>query len=291
MFQTDEDSYNFNYIIVGTGAETNFFGMKEAMKSSYRLRSMSHVVELLKGLESKSPATCVVIGGGYTGLEAASHLRRYSLKSNKDMEIRIVELKDKILPMHTDWMRDYMKQQMAELDIKIQTGCTIDSFEEKSVTLTTGEKINNCVVIWNAGVSIINPFKNGTVDFDEKGQVIVNEYLCAADRCYVTGDSSRFDTDGTPLPLASYLSVQQGKRAARNVLREIRGKKTVPYRPKYYGLVIPLANGRGCGTLFGIKIKGRTAALVHHTASFFRIRNRKTRRSLRREIFHQGIGL
>jgi NADH dehydrogenase len=287
----DGSSFEYDYLIWGTGAETNFYGDEQARQRSFRMRSLGDVLEILDLLQREAPQRFVVVGGGYTGLEAASQLRRYCLKTGTPMEIVIVELEGTILPMRAQWMRRYMREQLEKLDISIKTGCTVEKFEDGGVRLTTGERISNCRVIWNAGVKVTHPFTEGAVQTDKRGQVVVDRYLRAGERCYVVGDSSRVEKGGEPLPMASYLSVQQGSAAARNVLREIRGRPQKPYRPRDYGLVIALANGRGCGTLLGFRVRGIAAGLIHHVASYYRTRDCETRRSILRDLFRQGTGL
>lgn len=283
--------FTYDYLIAAGGAKTNFYGNQEAMRHAFRIRSLSDVLEIIARLEEDAPEHFIVVGGGYTGLESASQLRRYARKTGAAMKIIIVELKETLVPMRAQWMRRYMETQMQELGITVKTQCTVESFEDDGVRLTTGDMIPNALVLWNAGVTVPRLFSEGSVQTDNTGRVVVDEYLRAAERCYVAGDGAHVEKEVSPLPMASYLAIQEGKAAARNVLREIGTRPLKRYKPRTYGLVIPLANGRGCGMLLGVKVKGVIASLIHHLSSYYRSSDRKVRRSIIRDLLREGIGL
>ena len=43
-----------------------------------------------------------------------------------------------------------------------------------------------------------------------------------------------------------------------------------PYKPRDLGIVIPLANNRGCSRALGVNIKGRLPVWLHYLMSDFR---------------------
>jgi NADH dehydrogenase len=299
---TEKEAYAYDYLIVATGAETNFYGNREAAANALPLRSLKHVHSIIETLEKDTVGTVVIVGGGYTGIETATHVRRYARKKGKDLQIIIVERKNTIFPSRGEWIRKYLSTQLATLDIMLETGATLEVEQKRSGTTpvfgreckvrsTTGETFENCAVIWNAGVAVTTPFDEGTVETDTQGRIYVDRYLRAAERCYVIGDAARVEHHQGPLPMASYFAVQQGRTAASNIIRESGGTSLKAYAPIDYGLVIPLAHGRGCGTLLGVRVKGVIPVLVHHVASFLRTDDRSTRRSIVRDLFGEGIGL
>ena len=279
------ESLTFDYLIVATGAETNYYGKRDAERISFPLRSAAHVESILTALEDQRTATVVIVGGGYTGIEAASQLRRRSDRHGLNLKIIILEMKDSILPGNASWMQTYMRNQLTDQRIEVRVNCRVDAFTNGGVRLSDGGSIEECLVVWNAGVKAVIPFSKPET---EGKPAAVNTYLRISPVCYVVGDTAGIEKGGSPLPMASYLAIEQGARAAGNILRSIAGKAPKPYRPRYLGFVIPLANGRGCGRILGIDIKGRIASFLHYAASLLRIRNGATRRLFIRQLLGSG---
>lgn len=286
----DGASVDYDYLVVGTGAVTNFYGNDDAAANALRLRRLDHAREILSGLDSGGVKRMVVVGGGYTGIEVATQLRRYARKSATPLEITVVELMETVLPMRPEWMQQYVAAQLSELDIEVKTETSVESVSG-TVTLTTGEEVPDSLVVWNAGVTVDAPVAD--VDADKKGRIIVDDALKLSDRCYVVGDAAHYVPDGSQAPLfmASYFAVQQGAAAARNILREADGAQPKPYNPTDYGFVIPLANGKGCGKLFGVNVRGRLPVLVHHGAGFKRARSTLNRWTRMKAVLREGMGL
>jgi NADH dehydrogenase len=233
-----------------------------------------------------------VVGGGYTGVEAATHLRRYAQRSGKELEIILSEIHPTILAMRPVWMQEYMERQLQELDIEVRTEATVESVSG-GVRLTTGEEVTDAIVLWNAGVHASSPLSGGPVELDKKGRIVVDEALRAAQGCYVAGDAARFarsDSD-EPLFMSSYFAEQEGIRVAKNLIREVAGSKPERYRPLDYGFVIPLANGRGCGTILGRDLRGKIPILIHHGAGWKRARSPETRWSRLKAVLKEGTGI
>jgi NADH dehydrogenase len=73
---------------------------------------------------------------------------------------------------------------------------------------------------------------------------------------YVVGDMCAFVQDGKPLPGVAQVAMQQGKHAARNVLRAIEQRPLQPFRYKDYGTMATIGRGAAVGELFGLKVSG-----------------------------------
>jgi NADH dehydrogenase len=74
-------------------------------------------------------------------------------------------------------------------------------------------------------------------------------------------------------------AVRQARRLADNLVATLRGKSLVEYRHKYVGSVASLGLHKGVAHVYGIKMKGWLAWLVHRTYHLSRIPslNRKIR--------------
>ena len=73
----------YDYLIVACGTETNFYGNSKIKKEGYKLDSVKDATDILAALKHKEFDQVVIAGGGYTGIEIASNLRRYFKKNNR----------------------------------------------------------------------------------------------------------------------------------------------------------------------------------------------------------------
>ena len=87
--------------------------------------------------------------------------------------------------------------------------------------------------IWAAGNNASFVGKTLIAPVDRVGRVIVNDDLTIPGHpeVQVIGDLANFSHQtGEPLPGVSPVAMQQGRQAARNILRMIRGEKPQPFR-------------------------------------------------------------
>jgi NADH dehydrogenase len=73
---------------------------------------------------------------------------------------------------------------------------------------------------------------------------------------FVVGDLCAFVEHGKPLPGVAQVAMQQGVRAARNILRAIDRKPLEPFHYRDYGILATIGRGAAVGDVFGLKISG-----------------------------------
>jgi NADH dehydrogenase len=121
--------------------------------------------------------------------------------------------------------------------------------------------------VWAAGINP-GPLVAGLdVTKDDRGRILVDEYLRVKDRpgVYALGDSARIDYDGPPVPDLAQAAEQQGTVAARNLAAEIQGQTPAgftPFRYRPLGQLVDLGAESALTDILGMKISGRLAAYV-----------------------------
>jgi NADH dehydrogenase FAD-containing subunit len=79
------------------------------------------------------------------------------------------------------------------------------------------------------------------------------------------------------LRMAVQFSIAQGECAAGNIARSIKGHALKKFVVRDLGYIIPLANNRSCGVIFGLKLKGVLPTALHLLMCMYRsygVRNR-----------------
>jgi len=290
-FYAEGQQFKFDYLLISSGGTTDFHGNKTVAEKCFTVRSASGIEALLAAFHSQNPDTAVLVGGGYTGLETASQLRRLARKNGREPEILVIEKGKTILAGVGPEARSYLEQELKKLGITILTSTTLEVFSEEGVSLSSGRILKRPLVIWNAGVSFPIELWVQEVDLDAAGRARVDRYGRIGEQCWAAGDIAHFGDGDAGLPMASYLAIQQGASAAGNILRHIDRKPLRPYRPRYFGYVVPLASGYGIGRIARIKLKGRLPVLIHHAAGIMRSFAPGKRIRMLRELLREGIGM
>jgi NADH dehydrogenase len=101
---------------------------------------------------------------------------------------------------------------------------------------------------------------------DPIGRVYVNDYLQLLDfpEVYAVGDCAHFahPKTGRPIPPKAHTGVRQAKRAAGNILADVRGEQKRPYNYSNPFEVIPLGPSRGVFSFHSLRIYGILARFL-----------------------------
>ncbi len=248
---------NYDYLLIASGAQTNFYGNEELRKSAYKLNSIEDVENLILAIKNKQFANFIICGGGYTGVEIATNLKiRYPAK-----KVVIVERAPSILGPLPEWMKAYTSGNLQKLGIEVLVGTVLEK---------TGLDLNNSLVIWVAGVKTADFIQGLVCEKNPQGRIKVDEYLRLKENCLVAGDAAWFADKDNFLRMAVQFSIYEANIAAENILRSIKGKCLIQYRPLDLGYIIPMANNRSCGIIMGLKVKGKLATLMHFAMCIYR---------------------
>lgn len=253
------ENYNFDYLVVALGAETNFFNIPGLEQHSLSLKTFEDAIRLRNKTEEAvlsgtSPMHVVIGGGGATGVELAAefenfvcYLKEKLLPAKKvcDVDITLVEGAPDILPGFEPWLTRIARKRLEMLGVKIITGRIVSGVDDKTVTFKDGSTLPYHIFVWAGGVAPASAIKNFGLPLSPKGRVIVNEYLEAAHHnIYAVGDNAEFTRkDGKPLPGNVPVAEAQASVAARNIIADIQGMPHSQFFPmKKYPYI--LAVGR-----------------------------------------------
>ncbi len=277
LVKTSTQTFRYDYLIIASGSGTNFYGREDIKECAYTLDSARDASKLASALKEKSYKAIVIVGGGYTGVEVATNARVFLRRRGWHKEIIIVEARPALLGNLPDWIRDYVQTNLASLDITIMLDTLVDKVAGNEVTLSSGKRVSNELLIWTAGVRTSDFIQNLAAEKSPQGRLEVDEYLRLDERCFVAGDAAGFSYQGRPLRMAVQFALSQGTCAADNVLRLISGAPLRAYSPTDLGYVVPMANGKSCGVVMGINIKRALPTLLHYFMCILRSRGIKNR--------------
>lgn len=220
----------------------------------------------------------VFVGGGYAGIEAMAELQcmaRYAIRdypslSPEDMRWVLVEAMDRIMPEVSAPMGEYTRKRLEEQGIEVKLDTTAESFQDGHVKLSDGDEFDADTIVWTAGVKPHPVLENSDLPRDGKGRVECNTKLqvrglsnvFAAGDCAAVPDLTKTDPSATTSPSAQH-AVRQAKVLADNIVSLLRGEPMKDYRHRYAGSVAGLGLFRGAAEVYGIKLKGFPAWMLH----------------------------
>ena len=280
----------YDYLVIALGSETNFFGMNEAAKQAFTLKSLgdaivirNHVINMLEQADiehedldlRKILLTFVVVGGGFSGVEIVGELNDFVLDSIKhfyhniqkaNTRMVLVNSGGRILPEVTEKLSEFALQKLRKNGVEVILNTRVIDITARGVKLNDGTNISTQTIIW-AGGGKPSPLLSGlSCEHDKSGRIVTNNFLEVVghtETIMALGDCACI-TDphtGKPYPPTAQHALRQGKIAAINLISTIKdqgnGKKTFDYKTK--GVMTLIGRRNGVGILLGYKVHGFTA--------------------------------
>ena len=277
----------YDYLVLALGSETNFFGLSEAAKQAFTLKSLgdaivlrNHVINMLEqaDIEHEDPdlrkrlLTFVVVGGGFSGIEIVGELNDFILDSIKYFyhnlqksyaRIILVNSGGRILPEVTEDLADFALQEIRKNGIEVLLNTRVIEVNPDNVKLDQGTIIKTQTVVWAGGGKPQTILSALSCEHDKSGRIMVNNYLQVAgyaDSIMALGDCACV-TDpntGKPYPPTAQHALRQGKVAAINLISTIKGQEShkEPFDYKTKGVMTLIGKRNGVGIILGHKIHG-----------------------------------
>jgi len=267
--RTKQSSINYDQLIIASGAETHFYGNTDLARNAMPLRSVQDAQNLKDVIAHETFEHFFIAGGGYTGIEIATHLKRWMKSRHITASVHIIEKADSILGPLPAWMKKYTLKQLEQMGVDLLCGTTVRSVDGQYLILSDDSRYPNALVVWVAGVKM--PAFIEQLDSEKiQNRLKVNPFLQVRDNLYAIGDCAAFMDHDKPLRMAVMFAIGQGRCAADNIIRSYRNKPLIPYHPVDLGYIIPTANNRSSGVVLGRGLKGVLPTLLHYTISAYR---------------------
>lgn len=222
--------------------------------------------------------TFMFVGGGYAGIEAMAELEsmaRYAMREHptlrpEDMRWVLVEAMDRIMPEVSAEMGEYTRERLEDRGIEVKLNTTASSMTDGRVVLSDGDEFDADTIVWTAGVKPHPMLEQSNLPRDDKGRVECDatlrvrgvEDVFAAGDCAAVPDLTSDDPQALCGPSAQH-AVRQAATLADNVVSRLRGDGLAEYRHEYAGSVAGLGLFQGAAEVYGIKLKGFPAWLLH----------------------------
>jgi NADH dehydrogenase len=247
----------YDYLVIATGSNTNFFGNKQIehytmpMKNisealnirSYMLQNLEKAVITTDPKEKEALMTFVVVGGGPTGVELSGALaemrnkvlcKDYPSLCEEDMKVYLVEGKPVVLGAMSSDSSAAAKAGLVKMGVIIHNGVHVKSYDGATLTIDDGTLIDTRNVFWAAGVMGEMPEGLSSATITSGRRILVDEInrVESYQNIFAIGDVSAMITPETPngIPGLAQAAIQTGQHLAKNLMHIINGEATEPFK-------------------------------------------------------------
>ena len=288
----DGSELQYDYLIVAAGARHSYFGHDEWENDAPGLKTIEDAVgirrRVLLAFEraereayltgQHEPLNFAIIGGGPTGVELAGAIAdiarqvlAHDFKAIDTTKARVMlfEGTPRVLGVYPEDLSRKAEKQLKELGVEVHTNSLVTAVESNRIKV--GDQwIPTSVTLWATGVAASPLGKKlaalgKNVQVDRAGRVPIASDLSLPGRheIFVIGDlSSLKDASGKPVPGLGSAAIQEGKAAADNIMRDLRGEDRAPFKYWDKGTMATIGRRRAIAQVGRLHLSGYFAWLA-----------------------------
>lgn len=290
----------YDALVLAAGSHTEYFGNASAealgfplhrVEDAMALRNqvllcLEHAARSEDPTEREALLGFVVVGGGPTGVELAgmlAEMRRHVVPRDfpglaNRMRVTLVEGRDRLLGAFPEPLTRRALEQAQELGVEVRLGELVEAVDAEGVGLRSGERLRARTVAWAAGIRGA-PLGEGLglpLGRGRRVPVLPSLRLEQHPDVYVIGDLALVQGQES-LPQVAQVAIQQGRHAARNVVRAQLGRAPLGFTYREPGAMATIGRNRAVAWVLGLRLAGRLAWwmwLVTHIVFLAGFRNR-----------------
>lgn len=299
---TNTQRIPFDYLIVATGATSNYFGHDNWQSLAPGIKTLDDglvvrnmVLSAFEAAERESDPqkrkallTFVLVGGGPTGVELAGAIADLAHQTMKKdfrhihpsaARIILVEGKPRVMPQFPSSLTKKASKKLKAMGVEIHSGVHVTEVDENGVKIGD-ERVETQNVIWTAGVKASPAGKWLNVETDQDGRVKVQSDLTIPghSNIFVIGDTALYEQNGKHLPGLAPVAIQEATYVAELIADRVEGKEQPqPFHYHNKGTMATVGRGFAVVDLGKLRFTGLFAWitwLLVHIFFLIRFRNR-----------------
>jgi NADH dehydrogenase len=271
----------YDYLILAPGVRHAYFGHDDWEPWAPGLKTLEDALEIRRRIllafekaerepdkaRRRALLTFVIVGGGPTGVELAGAIAEISRQvmvrdfraiDPREARIILIEAGPRILSTYPGDLSAKAEAQLKRLGVEVWTGSLVTSIDASGVVVKE-QKVPAATTLWAAGVKASPLARSLGVELDRAGRVNVQPDLTIPGHpeAFVIGDLAALrDEHGKPLPGVAPVAIQQGRHAARSILRACRGLSIEPFHYLDRGSLATIGRAAAVADFGWIKFSG-----------------------------------
>jgi len=294
----------YDFLILATGADTNFFGQTNIELNALPMKSASDAILIRntilenfeKALLQTSPAemekylNIALVGGGPTGVELAgalAEMKKYIFPKDypeidlDKMRIVLYEGSPNLLAALSGYSSKLSRQYLEKMGVEVHTSMRVTGYDGTTATLSDGTSFETKTLIWAAGIkpNVLNGLPNESLG--RGGRVLVDREnrVKGFNNIFALGDLCLMETPKYPNghPQVAQTAIQQAGLLAKNLKRLATGQPMQPFEYINKGSLATVGRNRAVADLPGFKLRGFVAWILWSFVHLFTIMGVKNR--------------
>ncbi|MDC6367045.1 MULTISPECIES: NAD(P)/FAD-dependent oxidoreductase [Flavobacteriaceae] len=287
---TNIGEIGYDYLVVATGSQTNFFGNENLQAKSMAMKTIPQSLNLRSLIlenfeqalltddlhERDALMNFVIVGGGPTGVELAGALaeikkgilpKDYPDLDTRRAQINLVQGSDRILPAMSEVASHKAERFLENLGVNVWKDIRVSDYDGKHVSTNTETSFETATLIWAAGVKAVCIQGLDAKDFLCRGNRLkVNRYhqVEGFEEIFAIGDVAQMETEAFPHghPMMAQPAIQQGANLGENLVKLLEEKPMKPFVYKDKGSMATVGRNKAVVDLPKFKFQGVFAWFV-----------------------------
>jgi NADH dehydrogenase len=236
-----------------------------------------------EGSERQRLLTVVVVGGGFTGVEAAGHMfdlmrnirRFYPQLRQERPRMVLLQRGSKIVPeFQHDSLSEFALRKLRKNGLDVRLNTAVEEVTARYVRLGSGERIETGLTVCSVGTALIPLIKNIGLPM-ERGRLKSEPDMrvTGATNVWAFGDCAAVPNawNGQLSPPTAQFALRQAKQLAVNLVRTQRGEATKPFHFRPQGLLATIGHHNGVAEIYGFKFSGLLAWFLWRSVYLLKI--------------------
>ena len=249
-------NFIYDYLVVATGATTNYFGNKAIEALAYPMKSTWEALQIRNSLlqhfedavsskiaKSEKLLSVVIVGGGPTGVElsgALAEMKRDSLPAEypeldfTKMNVFLLEGSSKLLANMSNASSLKSKEYLEQMGVSVRLNSIVKDYNGQRILLQDGTEIESTLVIWAAGVKGNVPTGMPPDFITKSNQIRTNAFnqVVSVDNIFAIGDIAYIESAQHPkgFPQLASVAIDQAANLAKNFKLLADKKAMVPFK-------------------------------------------------------------
>jgi len=294
VYCDDRFEVTYDKLVIGVGARNNTFGIPGVQENAFFLKELRHARAIRRHLlqqfehsamptmneaKRKHALSCVIVGGGPTGVEFAAELCDFLWKDlpnaypeidAKDVKVTLVEAGPKILSAFNDRLINKALKALRDRGADVRVDSRVKQVAKDYIELECGDKLPYGTLVWSTGVGPHDVIAKAPFKTDHH-RIVTDQHLrvLGHDNIWAFGDCA--SPEGTLLSATAQVAQQQGKYLAKSFNLMAEGKPIPKFKFNFLGMMANLGDHKSILQSQKVELSGLASWVAWRAAYFTRL--------------------
>jgi NADH dehydrogenase len=286
----------YDHLVIACGSSVNLGLIPGMSDHAFPLKTVGdavalryHVMQQMENAEicedvyrRRWHLSFVIVGGGFSGVEVAGEINDLVRDTRKffrnipkeEIKVTLVHSRDQLLPEVSSKLRDFTRVKMEQAGINVVLNKRVSYVTHEGVGFGNGQTIDGATIVCTVG-NATAPIVQNLDATKEKGRLVTDPDMRVSghQNVWAIGDCALINNsyDNTPSPPTGQFAERQGRQAAENIVRVIKGKETKPFKFKPLGQLCAIGGHNAVAEFLGFQISGFVAWFLWRSVYLFKL--------------------